>query len=108
VPLPKPFQGVFYDYEIVTHTNVVSHADGDPVTQDTLVPPDGKVIVSVNAYYYDVGTAPTELESARRNESVPLQIASDGTSVLVASADSAAAQFPTSAVVQLVCARINN
>lgn len=108
MPLPKPFQGVLFDYEVVTQTGVLPHNDGDPVTQETIAAPDGKVILGVNAYYYDDGSGdPLSSATTYQNITPVMLVSDDGHSVTVISAASASAHFPVSAVVQLICARIN-
>lgn len=95
------------DYLVMTVTDAAPSADeGDPPQIRTVNAPDGMVILSAFAYYYAAyDNAPTDLAQAYDSKPAFVSIALDGTSVDILSAPIMSAQYPSSAVVQLVCAR---
>jgi hypothetical protein len=98
---------VLTDYLVMTVTDAAPSVDeGDPQQIRTVHAPDGMVILSASGYYYpNYDNAPTDLAQAYDTKPVFLSISSDGTSVDILSAPIMSAQYPSSAVVQLVCAR---
>lgn len=97
------------DYEIVTIVGAAPSAEeGQPQEIRTVDAPEGKVIISATGYYYpDYENAPTDLAQAYDTKPAFVIVSTDGTSAELLSAPITSAQYPSNAVVQLVCARID-
>jgi hypothetical protein len=101
---------MFTDYGVFTVTGAaISVDEGEPQQIRTVSAPDGMVIISASAYYYPAyDNAPTDIGQAYDNRPAFVSITSDGSAVELLSAPVMSAQYPSAAVVQMVCARVAN